>query len=346
MDLRPQQVEGPNAVSDSPILVINDVSKTFRIRSGFFGGNLSLTAVKSASLTVWAGEIVAVIGESGCGKSTLGRLITTEISPNGGTVEFSGTDAGEFALRERAKFVQPVPQDPKGALDPRWKIGRILSEPIRIHGLVPEARIGEMVDDMLDQVGLKSNMAEKFPRDLSGGEAQRVVIARAIALSPKVLVCDEAVSALDAAVQVDIIKLLLSVRDSTRTALVFISHDLAMVNRISDRVMIMYLGEILEIVPASRLGHEAGHPYSSALIKAAPRYGRAPDAGPRATLKGEVPSPIDRPGGCVFHPRCPIADSVCRTTEPRFVTVSEGHLVKCHFAEAARGDDDNTLVSS
>lgn len=315
-----------------PVLEIERASKTFRFKLGRFGRSKRLVAVREASLRVFPGQTVAIIGESGCGKSTLGRMATGELLPDDGSVMIAGRPVQALERAEKARLVQPIPQDPKAALDPRWTIGRSLAEPLRLHRICSNGEIAAAVEAALARVGLGKEIAARFPREVSGGEAQRVVIARALLLSPKVLVCDEAVSALDAAVQSEIIDLLLTIQKREQTALVFISHDLTLVGRIADRTEIMYLGEVVESLPAGGLGGPGRHPYTSALTGAMPRIGRGPRDRKRATLAGEVPSPIERPTGCVFHPRCSYAVERCRTTVPPSAEVASGHCMKCHLA--------------
>lgn len=315
-----------------PVLEIVRASKAFQFKDRRFGPSRRLVAVREASLDIYPGQTVAIIGESGCGKSTLGRLATGELAPDSGSVMIAGRPVQALERAERARLVQPIPQDPKAALDPRWTVGRSLAEPLRLHRICSNGEIQASVDAALAKVGLDTAIAARFPREVSGGEAQRIVIARALLLSPKALVCDEAVSALDAAVQSDIIDLLLAIQKRERTALVFISHDLTLVGRIADRIEILYLGEIVESLPPDRLGRPGQHPYTSALTGAMPRIGRGPRNRKRATLAGEVPSPVERPAGCVFHPRCPHAVDRCRTTVPPSVEVAPGHRMTCHLA--------------
>ena len=316
----------------APILVVDGVTKAFRFRDRPFGPRKHLVAVNRVSLTVTPGETVAIIGESGCGKSTLGRLMTGEVAPDAGQVRIEGRGVRSLTRLEKARIIQPIAQDPKAALNPRWTVARSLGEPLELHRRVPPKARKAAIEQALLRVGLAPGIASRFPRELSGGEAQRVTIARALLVSPKVLVCDEPVSALDAAVQADIVRLLLEIQSSEGTTLVFISHDLKLVSRIGHRIAIMYLGEIVEIMPAERLGGVPSHPYTQALVGAAPRLGRRPRKVRRATLTGEVPSPVDRPSGCVFHPRCTLAAEVCGRSKPSFETVGEDHFMACHFA--------------
>ena len=316
----------------APILVVDGVTKAFRFRDRPFGPRKHLVAVNRISLTVTPGETVAIIGESGCGKSTLGRLMTGEVAPDAGQVRIEGRAVDALTRLEKARTIQPIAQHPKAALNPRWTVARSLGEPLELHRLVPPKERKAAIEQALLRVGLAPGIASSFPRELSGGEAQRVTIARALLVSPRVLVCDEPVSALDAAVQADIVRLLLEIQSSEGTALVFISHDLKLVSRISHRIAIMYLGEIVEIMPAGGLGGVLSHPYTQALFGAAPRLVRHPGKVRRATLAGEVPSPVDRPSGCVFHPRCALAAKVCSRMSPGFESVGSDHLMACHFA--------------
>lgn len=321
-----------NSAEAVPLLAVDGVTKAFRFRDRPFGPRKQLVAVNRVSLTVSPGETVAIIGESGCGKSTLGRLMTGEVAPDAGRVRIEGRGVRSLTRLEKARIIQPIAQDPKAALNPHWTVARSLGEPLGLHRLIPPKERKATIEQALLRVGLARGIASRFPRELSGGEAQRVTIARALLVSPRVLVCDEPVSALDAAVQADIVRLLLEIQSSEGTALVFISHDLKLVSRIGHRVAIMYLGEIIEIMPAERLGSVLSHPYTQALVGAAPRLGHRPRKARRATLTGEVPSPVDRPSGCVFHPRCALAAEVCGRDKPSFESVGSDHLMACHFA--------------
>lgn len=319
-------------VSPGPLLELDRVCVDFTLRKGLFARKLALRAVEGVSLALTGGETLAVVGESGSGKTTLGRAVIGDLHPTRGRVVINGVSLGSLSRKGRARIAQPVAQDPSAALDPRWTIRRLLREPFRIHKELasdPAAAI----DDILEATRLPKALLERFPHELSGGQLQRVAIARALLLRPKLLVCDEAVSALDAAVQAEIVELLKSIQQEFGTAILFITHDLHLVPRIADRIAVMYLGRLVEIGRADRIGGSASHPYTQALYGAAPRIGRR--TGKRATLQGEPPSPVDRPAGCAFHPRCPYAVDRCASVPPEPVSPGGSVFVSCHLAEEA-----------
>ncbi len=296
-------------------------------------------AVDGVSFDLAPRETLGLVGESGCGKSTTGRTVLYLERPTSGRVRFEGRDLSELtpgeltALRSR---MQIVFQDPIGALNPRHTVGQLISEPLRVHDLVPKARRRERVEELLGLVGLPADAASRFPHEFSGGQCQRVGIARAIAAEPALLVLDEPVSSLDVSVQAQILQLLVDLQERLGLAYLFIAHDLAVVGEMSDRVAVMYLGKIVEIAERDALYARPHHPYTQALFSAVP----VPDPAVRtgrdgAVVSGEVPSSLSPPPGCRFHTRCPLAQERCRAEEPSLEPVGQGHEVACHFAEAA-----------
>ncbi len=316
-----------------PLVRATALTRRYSVRTRT--GKRTLTAVDRVGLEVRAGRIVALVGESGCGKSTTGRLLLALERPSEGTVEIAGQDLAALspaALRRTRRDIQPVFQDPYDSLNGRMRIHDILSEPARVHGLTGTAH---SVTDLLDLVNLGPEYATRHPHELSGGQRQRVAIARAIALDPKFVVCDEAVSALDVSVQAQVVNLLGRLQRDLDLAYLFISHDLALVRHLAHETAVMYLGRIVEQGPTPRLFTDPRHPYTQLLLAAVPRP-RAGDRTPRAvTRMGDLPSPLERPPGCVFSTRCPLATDRCRTEEPALRDVA-GRLTACHYAETAR----------
>jgi oligopeptide transport system ATP-binding protein len=328
-----------------PILSVENLSTTFAIRSrSFFGRGVTLKAVNDVSFSLGDGETLGIVGESGCGKSTLGRSILRLIEPTAGRVVWQGrnlTALSEAEMRKARRDLTIIFQDPIASLDPRMTVGDIIAEPLEV--AEPELRKAERRERVLqamDEVGLAPEMIGRYPHEFSGGQAQRIGIARAIITRPKLIVCDEPVSALDVSIQAQIINLLTSLRDKHGLSLIFISHDLSVVRLISDRILVLYLGRIVEIGARSDVFENPAHPYARALLSAAP----IPDPEiarrrGRTILLGDPPSPINPPSGCAFRTRCPIAEPVCAEVLPPLVEVSPGHRGACHFAgeEGRRG---------
>ncbi|HEY8288213.1 MAG TPA: oligopeptide/dipeptide ABC transporter ATP-binding protein [Acetobacteraceae bacterium] len=301
--------------------------------------SMLLHAVDDVSLTIQTGETLGLVGESGCGKSTLGRLLIRLIPATSGTVLFDGTDILQLAhkaLRDVRRSMQIVFQDPYGALNPRMSVEDIIMEPLLIHGARPNAVTRAQVSSMMDKVGLPTGARDRFPHEFSGGQRQRIGIARALVLQPRFVVCDEPVSALDVSVQAQIVNLLGDLQRELGLTYLFIAHDLAVVNHISTRIAVMYLGKIVETAEAQRLFAAPLHPYTQALIGAVPimHPSRRRGRGERARLGGDLPSALHPPAGCRFHTRCPHVMAICREQEPRVAHPAPGHTVACHLIGA------------
>jgi peptide/nickel transport system ATP-binding protein len=321
---------------EAPILAIKNARKFFPVRAGFLRRSKLVRAVNDVSLDVQRGETLGLVGESGCGKSTLGRLVLRLDEPTGGEIRFEGVDLAPLKREEMTevrKKMQVIFQDPYSSLNPRMTVGQIVGEPIRVHGILPKAEVDGRVAELLQVVGLFPYMALRYPHELSGGQRQRVGIARALAVNPKVIVCDEAVSALDVSIQGQVINLLEHLQQELGLTYLFIAHDLAVVRHISTKVAVMYLGRIVEYAASDELFARPKHPYTQALLAAAP----IPDpvierTRPRTIIKGELPSPLNPPKGCVFHPRCPLATEECKKDVPATRELGPGHMVACIHA--------------
>ena len=323
------------APASAPLLEVRGLTKTFKERRGWpIPTTVSVRALDGVSFAVARGEALGIVGESGCGKSTVARACLRLITPDAGSVRFDGIDvatASAGALRALRRRLQIVFQDPASALDPRQRIADALGESIKVHGIASGNEVTAAVLRLLDEVGLPPSAARRYPHEFSGGQRQRIGIARALAVSPKLVVCDEAVSALDVSIQAQVINLLEDLQGKFNLTYIFIAHDLSVVEHISDRVAVMYLGRIVEIASAKRLYTQPLHPYTEALLSAVP----IPDPKvkrKRIPLQGDVPSPIRPPTGCHFHTRCPIAQfPICSTVVPELKESSAGHRVACHF---------------
>lgn len=318
-----------------PLLSVENVTKHFPVRRGILRRTVgAIQAVTDISFTLNAGETLAIVGESGCGKSTAGRTILRLQEPSAGRSLVNGRDIFTLSakeLRAARREMQMIFQDPFGSLNPRMTVREVISEPLRLHGIASGAGLDRRIDEVLTMAGLSSWHAARYPHEFSGGQRQRVGIARALATSPRLIVCDEPVSALDVSVQAQIVNLLQDLQAQTGLAYVFISHDLAVVRHIATRVAVMYLGRIVEKADASRLFANPLHPYTRSLIAAAPRPVPARREA-QIQLKGETASAMNPPPGCAFHPRCPFAQDRCRVERPDLRTVGDDS-VACHFAE-------------
>jgi oligopeptide transport system ATP-binding protein len=329
----PQATATPEA-----LLQVRQLVKHYPLRAGggLRAGHASVKAVDGVSFDVRAGETFGLVGESGCGKSTLGRLVIRLEEPTSGQVSFGGQDIlalNHTEMKRMRREMQIVFQDPFASLNPRMTVGEIVGEPFAIHGIARGAERSRRVAELLEAVGLAANHASRHPHEFSGGQRQRIGIARAIALRPKLIVCDEPVSALDVSIQSQVLNLLSELQREFGVAYLFIAHGLAAVRHISDRVGVMYLGKLVEVAPVRKLFAGPLHPYTQVLMSAIP----VPDPRvrrERIILQGDVPSPVNPPSGCRFHTRCPFAAQVgerCRIEEPKPVIVDTDHIVACHL---------------
>ncbi|WP_226502339.1 ABC transporter ATP-binding protein [Pseudomonas sp. MWU16-30317] len=327
-----------------PIVELDQVSKTFGKASGEgaferWAQRLQLTrktsvthAVDRVDLRIQRGEVVGLVGESGCGKSTLGRMVAGLMPASSGQVRIDGTAVDELSAAERhaARLkIQMIFQDPSASLNPRLRVDRIVGEGARLHGLTDSAGFDDYVSAQLQRAGLNPSLRQRYPHQFSGGQRQRIGIARALAVQPQLLVCDESVAALDVSIQAQILNLFMDLRDELGLTYLFISHDLGVVEHLCDRVIVMYLGRVVESAPVEELFGAANHPYTQALLAQIPRF----DV--RSTrydaIKGEIPSPLNPPSGCHFHPRCPHAFARCREQAPPLREVAPNHLSACHL---------------
>jgi oligopeptide/dipeptide ABC transporter ATP-binding protein len=316
-----------------PLLELAGVSKHYTAKDG----RGTVRAVDGVSLALAPGETLGIVGESGCGKSTLARLMLRLIEPTAGAIRFNGDNLRELdarALRARRRDMQIVFQDPYASLDPRLSVGAIIAEPLEIHGLGDQRSRRARVGELLALVGLPADAAGLYPHEFSGGQRQRIGIARAIALEPKLVVLDEPVSALDVSIQSQILNLLMELKERLRLSYVFISHDLGVVEHVSDRVAVMYLGRIVESADAAALFAASRHPYTQALISAVPEPD--PDSRrQRMVLAGDLPNPEAPPPGCPFHPRCPRSMERCKSEPPVLRDIETNHRVSCHLQAPA-----------
>ena len=319
-------------VNNNTLLEVCNLTKHFPVGAGFLGGGSEVVkAVDDVSFTIRRGETFGLVGESGCGKSTTGRSILRLIEPTSGEVRFNGQDLLSLSsakLRRLRREMQIIFQDPYSSLNPRMKVGQIIEEPLAIHGIGDRGNRRDRVAELLRLVGLEPEHATRYPHEFSGGQRQRIGIARALALDPKFIVCDEPVSALDVSVQAQVVNLLQDLQEQLGLTYLFISHGLSVVEHISTRVGIMYLGRLVEVASSEEIFHNPLHPYTRALLSAIP----IPDPElqhQRLPLRGDIPTALEPPSGCRFRTRCPIAEPRCADSEPQLVEVSSGHLVAC-----------------
>jgi oligopeptide transport system ATP-binding protein len=319
------------------LLEVKNLKVHFPVKQGLFSRvHETVKAVDDVSFSIAPGETLGLVGESGCGKTTLGRAIVRLVEPTSGQIALEGEDIthmGGSALRTRRRKFQMIFQDPYGSLNPRMTVDQIVGEALDIHKLTDsKASRQKRIDELLKAVGLDPAYAQRYPHEFSGGQRQRIGIARALAVEPKLIICDEPVSALDVSVQAQIINLLRDLQQKHGIAYLFIAHDLAVVEHISHRVLVMYLGKIVEAAEAKNLIREPQHPYTQALISAVPEVDPESKR-KRIVLPGDVPSPIHPPSGCPFHPRCPIAQfPICKDAFPESREVKKGTWASCHFA--------------
>ncbi|WP_025850968.1 ABC transporter ATP-binding protein [Paenibacillus ehimensis] len=322
-----------------PLVEVKNLRKVFPIKKGWFAKPALLQAVDNVSFSIRRGETFSIVGESGCGKSTTGRLITRLLAPSEGEIWFDGQEIGkldEARIRPLRRQMQMVFQDPYASLNPRMKIKDIIAEPLLIHEKMSAAERAKDVQRLLEVVGLSSFHGERYPHEFSGGQRQRVGIARALAVKPSLIVADEPVSALDVSIQSQVLNLLQDLQEEFGLTYLFISHDLSVVEHISDRIGVMYLGSMVELADKDAMYEKPLHPYTQALFSSVP----VPD--PRLkrekiVLKGDLPSPVNPPSGCRFHTRCPAAMEVCRTKAPVFQEQEPGHYVACHLYGESKG---------
>ncbi len=316
------------------LLEVENLKKHFPVKKGILSRTVGLVkAVDGVSFTLARGETLGLVGESGCGKTTVGRSILRLIEPTAGTVVFDGRDLLALDRNEMLKMrasLQIIFQDPYSSLNPRMSVGEIIAEPIRNHLTASGAEVRSRVAQLMERVGLHPGHMNRYPHEFSGGQRQRIGIARALALNPRVIICDEPVSALDVSIQAQVINLLAQLQEQLDLSYLFIAHDLSVVEHISDRVAVMYLGRIVEMATADELYGHPCHPYSRALMSAVPIAD--PDVHrEKIILQGDVPSPIDPPSGCSFHPRCAARKGICSEAQPALQDVGGGHWVACHL---------------
>jgi oligopeptide transport system ATP-binding protein len=324
-------------MAETPLLTVKHLKKHFPIKGGVFSKTIGYVyAVDDINFTLEKGETLGLVGESGCGKSTTGRTILRLIEPTDGVIYFEGQDITNLdkgAMRALRREMQIIFQDPYASLNPRMTVGSIIGEPLEIHKIAKGSEKEERVASLLQKVGLRAEDMRKYPHEFSGGQRQRIGIARALALNPKLIVCDEPVSALDVSIQAQVINLLEDVQAEFGLSYLFIAHNLNVVEHISNRVAVMYLGQIVELASDQELYKNPQHPYTEALLSAVP----IPDPTvkkKRIILEGDVPSPINPPTGCHFHTRCMYKEKICEEVEPEFKDIGGGHWVACHFRPA------------
>ena len=330
-----------NQPGDIEVLRVTDLQKYYPIRGGLISRELGrVHAVDGVSFAVRKGETLSIVGESGCGKSTVGRTIMKLVDANGGQIVSMGTDITNLPrneMRKHRRHVQMVFQDPYSSLNPRMTAAEIVAEPIHIHGSLPKDGIEPRVADLFDKVGLPRAAMAKYAHEFSGGQRQRIAIARALALSPELIICDEAVSALDVSIQAQVLNLLMDLQAELDLAYLFITHELSVGDYLSHRVAVMYLGRIVEIADTKTIFSNPQHPYTKALISAAPAPDPKADRSGRVIHTAEAPSPINPPSGCHYRTRCPVAKPICSEIFPETRELPDGHRVACHLIDDPKG---------
>ncbi len=338
LSVDPKKADPEAAEKPRTLLEVSQLSKSFPLKHTVFDAILrrpkqKLTAVDNVSFTLNEGETLGLVGESGCGKSTLARTVINLYRPTAGRVVFAGTNFSELTkkeLRDRCKDIQMIFQDPYSSLNPRMTVRQVLREELLHHKMCPKAEVDKRISELLELVGLSEEHAERLPSAFSGGQRQRIGIARALAVQPKLIIADEPVSALDVSIQAQIINLLIDLQDKLGLSILFISHDLRVVRYISDRVAVMYLGSMVETADTEALYDNPRHPYTNVLLAAAPSMEADRADEKKAAVLGELPSPINLPSGCRFHPRCPYCTEVCKQESPELRDLGGGHMVACH----------------
>lgn len=324
---------------EEKLLEVKNLTKYFEVNGGIFNKKGLVHAVEDVSFDLYKSETLGIVGESGSGKSTLGRVILKLLKPTSGAVSYKGRDIVKLkgkVFRRIRRELQMIFQDPDASLNPRLKVGDTIAEPMLANKMTPDrSSARKQVSSILELVGLLPEMYDRYPHEFSGGQKQRVSIARALALEPKVLVCDEAVSALDVSVQAQILNLFNHLKQKLDLTYIFISHDLSVIKYISDRIMVMYLGEVMELAPTGQLFKRTFHPYTEALISAIPEPSTKARK-KRIILEGDIPSPLDPPSGCRFRTRCFKCMDICKTAHPEMVEVETNHFVRCHLYSAGK----------
>ena len=327
----------PGVPMSTPLLEIVELSKRYMVGSRFSAQGLRIVqAVDGVSLKIMPGETLGLVGESGCGKSTLGRCIVRLVEITSGGLKFEGQEISRKSMREMRPLrqrIQMVFQDPSASLNPRRRVRDLIAEPLRVHTRQAEQAIAKRVEELLEIVGLRPDHGGRFPHEFSGGQRQRIGIARAIALEPSLIVLDEPVSALDVSVQAQIVNLLADLQERLKLTYVFIAHDLSVVRQVSTRIAVMYLGSIVELGSAEDIFSRPAHPYTQALISAVPVPVVDQQGRKRIVLTGDVPSPVNPPSGCRFHPRCPVAQDRCKHERPKLDPLGQNRHVACHFPQ-------------
>ncbi|WP_078579073.1 ABC transporter ATP-binding protein [Salipaludibacillus agaradhaerens] len=326
-----------------PLLKVQHLKKCFDTRGGVFARKTGeIKAVDDVSFSVKRGEVLGIVGESGCGKSTMGRTLLKLIEPTAGKIVFDGRDVTSFSprkMRYMRRNMQMIFQDPYASLNPRHKVEKIIGEPLLVHGIGDAKERRKRVSEMLEVVGLSNDQGKRYPHQFSGGQRQRIGIARALVVNPKLIVCDEPVSALDVSIQSQILNLMEDLREAFNLTYIFIAHDLSVVKHISHRIGVMYLGRMVELTSNDHLYNEPLHPYTQSLLSSIPN----PDLDAKREqiiLQGEVPSPSNPPGGCAFHPRCPACIPICESVRPEFQEISENRFVACHLYDSQTISND------